>query len=119
MAASALTQQEAFDNERRDQALALLAQGRVLKENKDYHAAHALFVQAHDLVVRCPALHKIVHQHLLSVHWRVNKKKKFFIDCFLLAFAFAGIFELIAKLARDDSSFAAKFCLRIGSERVK
>jgi hypothetical protein len=62
--------------------------------------AHGQFRLAHDLVVDCPRLHHVAHQHLRRLNARRHAWRELATDLILLGLAPLAIFELVAFLMK-------------------
>jgi hypothetical protein len=62
--------------------------------------AYAALRRIHDLVVDCPRLHHMAHQHLRRVNIKRRAWRELFTDLVLLALAPLAIFEIVAFMMK-------------------
>jgi hypothetical protein len=92
---------EPFENRNKHSQQAL-QEGLLEERNGNLQAAYEYFRIAHDLVVDCPRLHQMAHQHLRRVNTKRRNYRELVTDLFLLGFARLGIFELVAFMMKKQ-----------------
>jgi len=99
-----------IDN-RAQQAQAAWAQGQAFEASGHLEAAHACFRDAHDLVVDCPKMHRMAHQHLKRINTLRSSYRELMADLVLLSLAPLGVFEVVAYLMKGQV-LASVLCAR-------
>jgi hypothetical protein len=90
-----------IDN-RAQQAQAAWAKGQAFEASGRLEAAHACYRDAHDLVVDCPKMHRMAHQHLKRLNTRRGSYRELMTDLVLLGLAPLGVFEAVAYLMKGQ-----------------
>ncbi len=82
------------------QAEAAWQQGLLDEQAGRLDAAYAHYRLAHDLVVDCPRLHEVAHEHLKRLNTRRRAWRELMTDLVLLGLAPLGVFEGVAWLMK-------------------
>jgi hypothetical protein len=82
------------------QAEAAWQQGLAHEQAGRLDLAYCHFRLAHDLVVDCPRLHQVAHQHLRRLNLQRRAWRELLTDVLLLGLAPLAIFEAVAFLMK-------------------
>lgn len=85
----------------------LWQQGLDAESIKDFHQAHQLYTQAHDLITDCARLHQYAHKQLRRVNWRIGNYGELMTDWALHFFTPFGVFEVVAHFSKQPGRFHA------------